>query len=115
MKFSILDVVLVGIFLATAIIGGALGVLSKELVAAIITAAVAFLAARGKALFDKTKAEEKQGRDEKDEQLTEDGAPNKPMDGHHSHRLLIGENGSVKVEDVPALPDEHVIVGVPEK
>lgn len=121
MQFSILDVVLVAIFLTAAIVGGALGVLSKELVAAIITAAVAFLAARGKALFDKNKASEKKADDQRaedkadakqeqqdadekkadEEKAADDAAvPDKPLEPttSHSNKITITPNGTVTIE-----------------
>jgi hypothetical protein len=90
-KFSSLDVVLVTVFLAAAITGGALKVFSHELVAAIITAAVAFLTLRGKALFDKDK-----------NKLPEAGAPDQPLEKGHSHRIIVDADGGVKVEDIAA-------------
>ncbi len=98
MKLSPLDVVLVCAFLTAAIIGGNLKVLSPQLVAAIITGALAFLAMRVKVMGTKEKAEEKPKE-------REDGAPDKPLEKHHSHRILVDDDGSIKVEDVTPDPD----------
>lgn len=120
MKISPLDVVLVALFLVVAIVGGYLKVLTPQLVATIITGALAFLAMRIKVLGGAA-VEEKDAKSAKDEEKPQeltDGTPDKPLEGHHSHRLLIGDNGSVKVEDVTpepkTLPDEHKIVEPPK-
>lgn len=106
MKISPLDVVLVALFLSVAIVGGYLKILGTELVAAIVTGCLAFLAMRIKLLG---------GKDEtKTNPPAEEGAPDKAMEGHHSHRITVGENGSMKVEDMASTPDEHKIVEPPK-
>ena len=135
MKFSLLDVVLVAVFLTAAIVGGALGVLSKELVAAIITASVAFLAARGKTLFDKNARSEKrikeegvEDRQDKKEERAEDrldekkgvpdkaaeGVPDKALEPGHSHRIVIAPNGTVTIENLDASEVENASPDAPK-
>lgn len=102
MKVSPFDIVLVSIFLAVALIGGYFKILGPEMVAAIVTGCLAFLAMRVKALGGNGKVEEKP----KDE----DGAvPTEKLEAGHSHRILVGENGSVKIEDVtpPTDAEDH--------
>lgn len=97
MKLSPLDVVLVCAFLVFALVGGYLKVLTPQLVAAIVTGALAFLAMRVKVMGAKEKPKE-----------VEDGAPDKPLEKHHSHRVIVGTNGSVTIEDMdsPAVADK---------
>ena len=107
---SAFDVVLVSVFLAVALGGGYLKIIGTEMVAAIITGCLAFLAMRVKVLSTSSTTESSETTttttkktDEK--HPAEEGSPDKPAEPHHSHRILVADNGSIKVEDVDTPPE----------
>jgi len=118
-KVSAFDIVLVSVFLAVALIGGYFKILGPEMVAAIVTGCLAFLAMRVKArgTSETTIKTTETKETTRTTHVAEDGAPDKQVEGHHSVKLLLNGNGSVKsveIDDIPDRTDDAKVVEEPD-